>query len=174
MRLFAFEARSFTKKGGEVVLIKINELECKGCGVCLDACPQNAIYLVDSVAGVDLERCDGCKICISECPNNAISWIDEKSEIVIPQDVELQRAHKSSFENYLAPRKRTSILPTVITAMATIGMEIVPKILDIMAARSTKPAQTKHSSVSYPKINQIPRTKSTHGQFRYRHRGRNF
>jgi len=157
-------------------LIKINELECKGCGICLDACPQGAIYLVDNVAGVDLERCDGCKICISECPNNAIRWINEKSEIIVPRnEAEIRKTHQPSSENYIISRKRTSILSTAIAAMAIIGREIVPGILNLIANRGGMTNQENNSSFQYyPKSNQYQKARSKYNQQRYRHRGRNF
>ena len=161
------------ERGGEIVLIKINELECKGCEVCLDVCPKGAIYLCDDVAGVDLERCDECRKCIAECPSNAISWVDEKSEIIIPQiRMEQVRANPSQVGSSAALKKRTSILPTAIAAIALIGMEIVPRVLDILAERQFNISQSRGSSVSSPRTNQASGRRNTYGQFRFKHRGR--
>ncbi|MEW5937542.1 MAG: 4Fe-4S binding protein [Candidatus Thermoplasmatota archaeon] len=50
----------------------VNEDECVGCGVCVDACPQEAIKL-NEVAKVDPSLCVDCGTCVDECPNGAIS-----------------------------------------------------------------------------------------------------
>ena len=171
------QTRFFTKneRGGEIVLIKINELECKGCGICLDACPQGAIYLCDDVAGVDLERCDDCRKCIPQCPSNAISWVDEKSEIIIPQiRMEQVGAYPLQAERSVELKKRTSILLTAIAAIALIGKEIVPKVLDILAERQSNISKSRGSSVSSTRINQAPGRRNAYVQFKYRHRGRSF
>ena len=171
------QTRFFTKneRGGEIVLIKINELECKGCAICLDACPQGAIYLCDDVAGVDLERCDRCKVCILECPNNAISWVDEKSQIIIPQiRIEQVGAYPLQAERSVELKKRTSILPTAIAAIALIGKEIVPRVMDFLADRQSNISKSRGSSVPSTRINQAPGRRNAYGQFRFRHRGRSF
>jgi len=51
---------------------KVDEGQCTGCGLCLDACKQNAIT-IGNIARIDLEKCTGCGKCVNECPNQAIS-----------------------------------------------------------------------------------------------------
>jgi len=46
--------------------------KCVGCGVCEDACPQEAIS-VEDVASVNAELCTECGACVDACPNDAIS-----------------------------------------------------------------------------------------------------
>lgn len=46
--------------------------KCTGCGICEDACPQEAIT-VDGVASVDADLCTECGACVDACPNDAIS-----------------------------------------------------------------------------------------------------
>lgn len=47
--------------------------DCVGCGACVDACPAEAITLVDGVATVNADDCLECGVCVDECPNEAIS-----------------------------------------------------------------------------------------------------
>lgn len=55
-------------------IIKINELECDGCGICANACHEGAIAIVDGKAKLMSERyCDGLGDCIGECPRGAIT-----------------------------------------------------------------------------------------------------
>jgi ferredoxin len=50
----------------------INKEECTACGVCADACNEEAIT-VNDFAEVDSEKCTGCGTCVEECPVEAIS-----------------------------------------------------------------------------------------------------
>ena len=50
----------------------VDEEKCTGCGICVDACPQEAIT-VDDIAKIDADKCVDCGVCVEECPNDAIS-----------------------------------------------------------------------------------------------------
>lgn len=52
--------------------VTINAEECVACGVCVDACPTDALS-VDDVCVVDADTCIDCGTCIEECPTDAIS-----------------------------------------------------------------------------------------------------
>ncbi|MCF7895142.1 MAG: electron transfer flavoprotein subunit alpha [Candidatus Omnitrophica bacterium] len=52
--------------------IKIIEDKCTGCGLCISACPVNAIKLTDKKAVIDLDKCTLCKACLESCKFDAI------------------------------------------------------------------------------------------------------
>ena len=53
--------------------IKINEVWCKGCEICVDVCPRDVLEMKDFVAVVkDEERCTFCQLCELLCPDFAI------------------------------------------------------------------------------------------------------
>ena len=57
----------------------INAEECIGCGICVDACPQEALEVVDGTCEpVNEESCVGCGECLEECPMGAITEIVEE------------------------------------------------------------------------------------------------
>ena len=62
--------------------ITINDDLCKGCGLCVNACPKNILELEKSrlnakgyhpVHNVDMDSCIGCAFCAVQCPDSAIT-----------------------------------------------------------------------------------------------------
>ena len=52
----------------------IDDDKCKGCGICLDACPHGAIKgEKKEIHTINQGTCQKCGICISECKLDAIS-----------------------------------------------------------------------------------------------------
>jgi len=55
--------------------IKINEDLCVGCSLCVNACQEGALQLVDGKAKlVRADHCDGLGRCLPLCPTDAISF----------------------------------------------------------------------------------------------------
>ena len=52
---------------------KVDQETCTGCGACVDACPREAIEMVDGKAVIDPDKCVDCGVCVDECPVEAIS-----------------------------------------------------------------------------------------------------
>ena len=53
-------------------MLSIDDIKCKGCGICADACPRSAISLQDSVAVINQQLCIGCGTCLEICPVGAV------------------------------------------------------------------------------------------------------
>ncbi len=59
-------------------VVRIDEEKCNGCGLCVQACHEGALQLVDGKARLVSESyCDGLGNCLPECPTGAIA-IEER------------------------------------------------------------------------------------------------
>ncbi len=59
-------------------IVKIDEEKCNGCGLCVPACVEGALKIIDGKARLVSETyCDGLGACLGECPQGAIT-IEER------------------------------------------------------------------------------------------------
>lgn len=59
-------------------IVKIDEDKCNGCGLCVPACAEGAIQIIDGKARLLAENlCDGLGACLGDCPQDAIT-IEER------------------------------------------------------------------------------------------------
>lgn len=70
---------SFVPNGGP----KSCNYGCLGFGSCVDACPFDAVHVVNGVAVVDKEACKACGKCIAVCPKNLITLIPYDAKHVV-------------------------------------------------------------------------------------------
>lgn len=61
-------------------IIEIDEDKCNGCGLCADACHEDAIGIVDGKAKLLRDDyCDGLGDCLPNCPTGAISFVEREA-----------------------------------------------------------------------------------------------
>jgi NAD-dependent dihydropyrimidine dehydrogenase PreA subunit len=62
-------------------IINIDEAKCNGCGLCVSACPEGAIKLINGKARLVSDfYCDGLGACIGHCPEDAITIEEREAE----------------------------------------------------------------------------------------------
>lgn len=61
--------------------IKILKDNCKGCTLCVKACPFDALKVVDRLAIVDEGKCTNCNACMAKCKFNAIEAAPEAEAV---------------------------------------------------------------------------------------------
>jgi len=74
------------KKTKPVLRFKLNKDLCKGCGLCIEACPVKNLEFSTELnrRGVkyakikDIEKCKGCGFCFLVCPDTCIEISYEK------------------------------------------------------------------------------------------------
>ena len=62
-------------------IVKIDEEKCNGCGLCIPACVEGALQIIDGKAKLVSETyCDGLGACLGECPQGAITIEEREAE----------------------------------------------------------------------------------------------
>lgn len=80
-------------------IIQIDEQKCTGCGICISACHERAIEIIDGKAKlIKDDYCDGLGDCLPTCPTNAISFVEREAK-PYDENAVIQRKNNLSSKN---------------------------------------------------------------------------
>lgn len=85
---------------------QVDEAKCKGCGICENVCPTEAIIVVGKKAKVDDKKCLACSHCWDQCPEGALSCVVRSEPITFgldPGEVDQARLRELCIKAHLHP-----------------------------------------------------------------------
>ncbi len=95
-------------------IIKIEEEKCNGCGLCAEACHEEAIIIQDGKARlIRDDYCDGLGNCLPACPTNAITFemreALEFDEVAVKLNMEAKKQQADQQSNPVKQEKEEEI-----------------------------------------------------------------
>jgi NAD-dependent dihydropyrimidine dehydrogenase PreA subunit len=136
--------------------LHVNQDLCTGCGECVDVCPEDAIRIISASAVIQPDACTECGKCADICPNGAIvsqalTRIQEPA-LIAQNNPEIQIIES---DKGMMPART----PWAYNALAFIGRELAPRMMDIILQRIEQriaPVNSTETKVQNPINVQTP------------------
>jgi len=140
-------------------IITIDETLCNGCGLCVSACHEGALKLVDGKAKLVSESyCDGLGACLPECPTGAIKIVERDAAAFDETAVAAKQAAEKTTGGSPVPQEPVPPLACgcpgkmakTITHAPTSEFNVQRSAFDVPSALVNWPVQIKLVPVTAP------------------------
>lgn len=115
-------------------IIQIDSEKCDGCELCVHACIEGAIAIVNGKARLVSDTyCDGLGACIGDCPQHAITIIEREASDFNEEAASKNTAGRSGIKKHRRPIKAAQVTPvhvcpgTMSQTLRTINPEPVAR-----------------------------------------------
>ncbi len=102
---------------------------CRGCGICVRACPNHAILMKNGKAFVDQTRCSQCQACVRVCPTGALYVSNTNALVRIENEKESDVIY---FENTGALASQSA--SQQINPIPVQEQPVIPRIADFLTS----------------------------------------
>jgi NAD-dependent dihydropyrimidine dehydrogenase PreA subunit len=102
-------------------IIRIDQEKCNGCGLCVPACAEGALQIIDGKAKIVSDKfCDGLGACLGKCPVAALAVETREAEAF---DEEAVKHHKKTV--HVSERKTMEDLPQIHSMLSQWPIQLL-------------------------------------------------
>lgn len=145
-------------------IIQIDEEKCNGCGLCAEACHEQAIGMVEGKAKLLRDDyCDGLGDCLPACPTGAITFTEREAAAYDEEAVKQNKEKQQDSFSKKTPRQwpvQIKLVPVTAPYFENAGLLVAADCTAYAYAKFHEDfMRDKITIIGCPKLDQIDYTK---------------